>query len=351
MTKEDSIKDIQERAQEEFERESAGLNIDLSGFPAIRDRRQAEAEKKRKPEKPLAQPYSREYQPRPGALTKSLARMANEIASDKRDPYYKDLLQLDVPSASEETGVCHFRLSETGESVAIDIQRTRDGWWTAEVNGERHRAETRDTLLSAISRTLNNNVHELTDAEKRECSVTALVMGFDAALIRFLMLRTGLSEDGVRSEFGELPLSDRKHRLLCEGVELCWLALNVDFMPGDDWSGFLSKYAAGRNYSVPLLNGARVAYETQRESIARNAILSQVHAAPEQAPEQAPDYEDIDDLNTDDLNALYQRTARVHSKRARNFTRRKPTAFPPSLTRRKRVESRWESERRTNFVL
>jgi len=314
MTKEDSIKDIQEKAQEDFERESAGLNIDLSGFPAIRDRRQAETEKKRKPEKPLAQPYSREYQPRPGALTKSLARMANDISRDRRDPYYEDVIRLGVPSGSEGTGVCHFRLSERGESIEIDIQRTRDGWWTAEINGERHRAETRDTLLSAISRTLNNNVHELTDAEKRECSVIALTTGFDAALIRYLMLRTGFSEEGVRSEFGSFPLDDRKHRLLIEGVELCWLALNVDFTPGDDWSAFVLRYAAGRNYSVPLLNGARVAYES------RAIFQPQTDTAPEAElePESGPSYRELDDLATDDLNSLYQRTAMAHSKRARN---------------------------------
>jgi hypothetical protein len=114
---------------------------------------------------------------------------------------------------------------ETGESIEIDIQRTRDGWWTAEVNGERHRAETRDTLLSAISRTLNNNVHELTAAERRECSAIALTMGFDAALIRYLSLRTGFPEDRVHSEFGCFPLNDRKHCLLKEGVLLGWLAL------------------------------------------------------------------------------------------------------------------------------
>lgn len=85
----------------------------------------------------------------------------------------------------------------------------------------------------------------------------------------------------------------------------------------DRWSDFVSKYAAARNHSVPLLNGARVAYETQRDSIERNAILSRVNAAPEVMPEQAPGYEDIDDLNTDDLNALYRRTAIAHSKRAR----------------------------------
>ena len=316
MTDSESIAtEMSEEAYQTFLKESAGLQVDTRGIPSINSRQQAEIDRHKKPEPKFSKPYEYDGDSRrPKVLARTLARMVNEISSNKNDPYRGDVLRAlnDVPSDSEGIGVSYFTETETGEEIAIDIQRTRDGWWTAVVNGERHRAQDRDTLLSAISRTLNNNVRELTDAEKRGCSVIAANVGFHSGLIRYLSLRTGLAAAGVWDEFGSLPLDDRKHRLLKEGIELCWLAIRPEFAPGPDWSEFLDRYAHGRNYSVLLLDGARVAYET------RAIFQPKANTASEPEPEPAPSYGDLDDLNTGDLNALYQRTAVAHSKRARH---------------------------------
>jgi hypothetical protein len=311
-----SIEDIQAKAHEEFLRESAGWQVDTSGLPSTRDRQRADAEKNKRPEKPLAQPYSREYQPRPNALLRQISVMANAAAKDRRDPYHEDILRVLPANASDvPDGTVIFTISATGEERGIEVRKV-DGLWTAHVDGTKITGQTRDVLLSAVSRELNQNVRDLNDAQKRECCVIAMTIGFDAGLIRYLSLRTGFPEDAVRSEFGSLPLDDRKHRLLREGVALCWLAMNTDFSPGGDWSAFVEEYAAGRNYSLPLLNGARVAYEAHRDSIAREALLSTMTevAQPEEAP---PTYRDLDELSDDELSRQLHGVKKEYSRLVR----------------------------------
>jgi len=307
-----TIDDIREKAHQEFLKESAGLQVDTTGLPSIRDRHRADV--KRKPEPKFAQPYSAGYTAKRNALPRALARMANEISENARDPYRDEVIRsLGMSSGSEGIGVSYFRESETGEEIAIEIQRTDDGNWCATYDGKRHVATERDTLLMGISRTINNNRHSLTDDQKREiCLIcTANEDGFYRGVARYVSGITGIPESETMSD--SALLDSRNASAFDEAIAFCWLAIRPSFSPGDDWDEFVSQYARGRSLNIFVLDGARAAYEKRNEAAVRDAMLSTLDA--EQPEEPPPTYQQLDDLDADGLNALYHQTLRAHSRR------------------------------------
>lgn len=124
-------------------------------------------------------------------------------------------------------------------------------------------------------------------------------------------LRTGIPESEALSD--ENVLDHRKAQLWNEGVHFCWLMCNVDFAPGEDWSQFLAAYACGRHLSVGLLNGARVAYEIKRETLAKDSVPSQTDSAPVQ-PEKPPTYEQLDALSDESIAQEFRSVKRERAK-------------------------------------
>ena len=296
-----SIDDVREQAHEEFLKESAGWQVDTSGLPSIRDRQRAEAEKNKKPEKPFAQSYSREYIPRPKALLRQISAMANAAEKDRRDPYRQDILDALPPerTADAPDGTVVFRISATGEERPIEVHKV-DGLWTARVDGVKLTGQTRDVLLSAVSRELNMGPRRLTDAELRECSllVHSPSGGFWRALQRYVSIKANIPEAEVLRD--ETLLNPNLAEVVNEAVSYLWLALRTDFVPGSDWPEFLAVCAAGRPYSIALCDGVRLQYEKARESAARDALLSTVDAEPP-AEEEVPTYRELDQLGDEEL--------------------------------------------------
>ncbi len=304
----DKEKNASDVAYQEFLKESAGLSVDVSGLTSIRDRQRAE--KKRKPEPKFAQPYSAGYSPKRNALPRALARMANEISENARDPYRDEVIRsLGTSSASEGTGVSYFRESGTGEDIAIDIQRTHDGNWCASYDGKRHVAADRDTLLAGISRAINNNRRSLTDDQKREiCLIcTASEDGFYRGVAKYVGGITGIPESETMSD--SALLDSRNAKAYDEAVAFCWLAIRPDFSPGDDWDDFVRDYARGRSLNIFVLDGARSQYEKRSEAAAREALLSTIDEQPE-----APTYRELDQLGDGELASQLNSVRREHAR-------------------------------------
>lgn len=309
-----NVDDVREQAHKEFLRESAGWQVDTSGLPSIRDRQRADAPKK--VEKPLAQPYSREYQPRPGALTRSLAQMANQIAADNHDPYRRDVLEAlnAVQNDAEGTGITYFAV-RGGESVPVDIQRDREGNWFAHIEGKRHSAATRDTLLSAISREVQGTgLRDLTSAEEREISIVCQSQGFYRGVAKYISLRTGGAVDEYEAMSDASVLDPRRGHLYDQACHACWLACHVDFSPDDTWPEFLAVYRGARHLSSGLLDGARCAFEAHKETMARESILSQVATQVTEPQETPPTYAELDALPDDELSRQLHNVKKEYSR-------------------------------------
>lgn len=292
-----SIDDVREQAHQEFLRESAGLHVDVSGLPSIRDRQRADTEKK--PEPQFSQPYNAGYSAKRNALPRALAAMANKISSDPRDPYRDDVVRaLGFPSETEGTGECHFRVADTGESVVLNIQRTSDGNWCASYDGKRHVAEDRDTLLAGISRAINNDRRGITDDQKRGIYMVCNSggQGFYRGVAKYVSARTGIPEDEVLAD--STLLNSRNAAAFDEAILFCWFAIRADFSPPANWEEFVRAHAQGRSLNIAMLDAARSAWERQAESAAREALLSTISDAP---PAEPPTYRELDQLGDDEL--------------------------------------------------
>lgn len=309
MATQDKLRTVRDAATETFLREADGWQVD--------------------------HPLTRKDTPRPGSgstfiderfaplsdarplkLPRALARFANDNRADRE---VVDVLRrggvLDGSEGSE--GLVHFTVSETGQDIEIEIRRI-DGLWTGLVNGNTFKSPTRDALLSAISRSLNNNVHNLTGAELREISILCQTAGkgFYSGVAKYVALKTGMPESEVLTE--ATLLENRFARVFDEAVNFCFLAVHGDFSPGAEWNDFVAQYARGRHYNFALLEGAKAEYQRQLEASARETLLSATNELPQ--PDEPPTYSQLDQLNDDELSGQFRSVKRERAKMIRAGT-------------------------------
>jgi hypothetical protein len=308
-----SREQISDEAYDSFIRESAGLNLDMASFPSIKARQNKNAEAGSNFLDPRFAPLS---DARPLRLPRALARFANDNHADRE--VAEVLKRGGVVDGSEGgEGLVHFTVSETGQDIEIEIRHI-DGLWTGLVNGTKFNAPTRDGLLSAISRSLNNNVRNLTDAQLRECSLLVNTPngGFYRAIQKYVAWKANVPEEDVLSD--AMVLNPKLRRVFDEAVSFAWLSLRTDFVGGEDWPEFLAAYASGRAYSIQLLDGARQQYEKRHEEAARESLLSTVSTDTTQAEEpQAPSYRELDALTDTELSQHFRDTRREYAKQVR----------------------------------
>ena len=306
MATQDKLNAVADRAYEAFENDARGWNLDMASFPTMQSRRD-----KKQDETFLDPRFAPLSNDRPLKLRRALTNFANENSRDRE--VAEVLKQGGVIDGSEgRTGVCLFTVSETGQELPIEVEWI-DGTWTGSFNGQRYHAESRDGLLSLISKALNNNVRQLSEREKRECSIIVQTpgLGFYPGLALYISKKTGIPAEECLND--ALLLDSSKAALWNEAIEYCWLAMNVGFSPDEDWSAFLARYSFGRHYSLGLLDAARQAYEKLRESAARDSILSSVTTEATQH-EEPPTYNELDQLNDDELSGQF---SAVKKQRAR----------------------------------
>jgi hypothetical protein len=304
----DKLEAVRDVAYEQFEKETAGWNLDTSGWPSIHNRRQP---RPKGGEGMIDNRFAPLASDSPGKLRNDLTRFVNRNA---RDTEVSEALRGVKDGSEGERGIVHFTIRETGQDIEVEVRKV-DGLWCGTADGANYKSPTRDGLLSAISRALNApSSHELTDAQKRECSILCQSAGFYRGVARYVALKTGLDEREVLDD--ATVLDSRYAHVFNEAVLHCWLALRTDFAPAEDFSDFVAWYAQGRNWSLQLLDGARAEYLRQREEANREALLSPVPAQPLE-PEAGPDYATLDSIDGEDFNDLYRRTLREHSKRVK----------------------------------
>jgi hypothetical protein len=308
MATQDKLKKVADAEYEKFERDALGWNLDMASFPTMRSRRD-----KKQDETFLDPRFAPLANDRPLRLRRALTKFANENSRDRE--VAEVLKQGGVVDGSEGSeGLVHFTVSETGRDIEIEIRRI-DGLWTGSVNGTTFRAPTRDEVLMAVSRSLNNNVRNLTDAQLRECSLLVNTPngGFYRAIQKYVAWKASVPEENVLSD--AMVLNPRMRRVYDEAVAFAWLSLRTDFVGGDDWPEFLAAYASGRAYSIQLLDGARQQYEKQLEATARETLLSTVSAETEEQP--APSYRELDALGDDELAGQFRQVRKEHAKMVR----------------------------------
>jgi hypothetical protein len=284
---------ISATAYDAFIKESEGWNVDLSALPSVQTRKK---KKSNSGDGFIDERFAPLADDRPLKLRRVLTDFANK---NSRDREVVETLRLGgVQNDSEgREGVCHFRVSRTGDDVEIEIEHSGDTW-SAHFNGKHHTAATRDALLSGISRELNSSsVRELSDGERREVSIYCQSRGYFAGLARYISLRTGQLESETLSDVN--VLDPRKAKLWNEAVHDCWLMCNVDFAVTEGWEEFLGVYACGRPLNAALLDGARVAWDVQQQSMERASILSQVDRGIEPELPAPPDFEAMTDAEVE----------------------------------------------------
>lgn len=252
-----------------------------------------------------------------GGLAREVSRMTNQILRDPYDPHHKQVrATLDksgvIDNAEGPTGTCFFRESSTGQEIALEIERDREGRWFTHYNGRKHVSDSRDALLSAISREINNNSKQLTQEDLREVSIVCNAKGFYAGVAAYASKVTGTPIAEVLSD--DFILDSRNAKLLNSAVSFCFLACNGSFSPGEDWDQFLAVYARGRAYSGALCEGAMREYLKQRDDAARQALLSVPEAA---EPELTPEEFNFDTMDDAALAAQFQSVASDRAKRLR----------------------------------
>jgi hypothetical protein len=256
---------------------------------------------------------------RPLRLRRALTTFVNKNARDKE---ISDILRVGGVHDDSEgpTGTCIFHVTETGEELHVQVEHLDGGdGWTGKVNGKRYHALTRDGLLSLISRELNNNVRNLTGAELREISILCQTagQGFYRGVAKYVAKKTGMPESEVLSD--SALLDNRNARVFDEAVNFCFLAVHGDFSPGPEWNDWLARYARGRHYNFALLEGAKAAYEREIETAARESLLSTANNEATQ-PDEPPTYNELDQLNDDELSGQFTSVKRERAKMIRAGT-------------------------------
>jgi hypothetical protein len=255
---------------------------------------------------------------RPLRLRRALTTFVNKNARDKE---VSDILRIGGVHDDSEgpSGACIFHVTETGAELRVQIEHFdgSDGW-TGKVNGQRYHAPTRDGLLSLISRELNNNVRNLTGAELREISILCQTpgQGFYSGVARYVAKKTGRPESEALTDAA--VLDNRTAGVYDEAVNFCFLAIHGDFSPGPEWNDWLAQYARGRHYNFALLEGAKTEYQRQLEESARQALLS-IGTDTTQA-EEPPTYNELDQLNDDELSGQFTSVKRERAKMIRAGT-------------------------------
>lgn len=255
---------------------------------------------------------------RPLRLRRALTSFVNKNAREKE---ISDILRQGgvIDDSEGPAGECIFHVTETGEELRVQVEHLDGGdGWTGKVNGKRYHAPTRDGLLSLISRELNNNVRNLTGAELREISILCQTagQGFYPGVARYVAKKTGMPENEVLTDAA--VLDNRTSHVYDEAVNFCFLAVHGDFSPGPEWNEWLAQYARGRHYNFALLEGAKAAYERQLEATARETLLSTTSEVGQ--PDESPTYNQLDQLNDDELSGQFRSVKRERAKMIRAGT-------------------------------
>lgn len=306
MTNKNAVSDA---AYDAFVKESAGWNVDQSGLPSVQARQNR---KTKGGDGMIDERFAPLASDRPLKLRRALTKFAND---NSRDAEVAAVLRNVKDDADGHEGAVFFTIRATGQQLAVNVERTRDGW-TAIADGQRYTAATRDDLLSAISKGLNDHARDLTAADLREVSQTCALQGYLYGIAKYCALKTGTSEQDILSDYDGYVLDARNARLVDESMSFCFLACSPEFSPGADWPSFLAYYANGRHYSWPLMQGAKAAYIEERQQARRDAILSPPAEPP--APEEPPTYTELDELGNGQLDELYRSTLKVHARAARH---------------------------------
>lgn len=246
---------------------------------------------------------------RPHALRGALARMVRQGQNDPE-------IQRAVPQgANESSRVLYVHQKGEGE-IPVRCARVR-GEWRASFENAIYSAESFDELASQLARAANRGPKQATAEQLRQVAVMASSGDFTRAVARLASIESGIPEELVLNgaifdpNEADSFASNRLAPVWNRAVLFAWTAFRADVSPDEDFGAFAEQFAAGRPYSLALLNGAYDTYCKERENAARDAALTQL-AQPE--PETVPDF---DDMSTEQLERELRGVKRFIARQSR----------------------------------
>jgi len=305
MTKTQVIKRVRENAEESFLDENFG-GLDLSGFPHL-----AEPLKEESLEDERFAPLSND---RPMRLRNELTRFVNQNASD---PEIAGTLR----AAGVEDLAAPHKFYIDGEEATVFLGN--DNVWrvTLIIEGRQQTikcasAKSRDEAQVGAQRWLSGKsgpkVHPLT--KDQELYVARLAgMGKRAeAVMNYLAY-------AVPDYQGTDIASDVKYAEVCNAC--AWYVFvhsTPQFQDSDEAREYMTAYVGSRPVTLELLQFAFDAYRQDKEKQERGLLFGQVDSGISRGESEGPSYDDLDELDTKEIERLRRETLRLRAKQVRS---------------------------------
>lgn len=300
-----TTKDAQERAYEEFAKQSAGWQVDTSGLPSVQARQREENGSDDSLIDPRFAPLAHD---RPVRLRNELVRFVN---ANSRDAEVRRILEKEgIENPSNPKTV----ILPGGVEGRVFC---KDGSWhcIVQTNGARRTfvGDSYDSTVVSAARALGkhraSDIRDLTEAEKLEIIRYSQLGLTQDAIGRYVYFAIGKREIDSAFEI----LDDPRYRPLCdEAVWFVWSHAKNDFAPTPEREEFIKRFVAERPLTVALLDAAWKACQSAERDAAGSL---KAHIPPDEPePNQHEIARGLEDLGDEEVRNLLGQTLRVYSR-------------------------------------
>lgn len=177
------------------------------------------------------------------------------------------------------------------------------GYWTTENLLATFRALDEEGLLDIEAGTTRN----LSSAERLRVSRLAQSGRVDLALAEYL--RYTLDDEQVTLDM----INDPVYRPACDAaVWSVFRDITFDYVPTPEREAYIQRHCAGRPLTLALLQSAWAACQANEQRNERSELLNPIRER-----DQPPSEYELDELNDDQVNRLYQQTRRARADQFR----------------------------------
>jgi hypothetical protein len=289
---------------DDFLRDIAGVNIDLSGCPSV-----------------TSIPDSNFLDERFSTLSTDGGNGALQFkrwmreSQKANDSEVKKILESKIrdgvlPRQADDAEADAKTYFINGEPVSVE---RKGQMWEAVLNGKRYIASTREGAAMTAARNAQpfsepsaqakleiaryvSGVHSSTTSQQAEEI-------FIAAVKKYIYSSSAPNDDAALADIRYLPLVN-------DAIRYCWECVR-SFTGGPDWPDFASRYlGANRPYTAAGLDAARNAYQAATQVADRIGVA-------QPAPEDAPTPEAIDDMSDQEIATLMREVSRQAARESR----------------------------------
>ncbi|HXX18701.1 MAG TPA: hypothetical protein VEJ46_04815 [Candidatus Acidoferrum sp.] len=307
-----TTKEAQEKAYDEFVKQSAGWQVDTTGLPSV----QARQRKENSADDSLIDPrFAPLAQDRPVRLRNEIVRFVN---ANGRDAEVKRILEKEgIENPSEPNTVI----------LPGDVEGRvfyKDGSWQCVVQADGARrtfvGDSYDIAVVSAARAFSkhraSDIRDLTEAEKLEVIRYSQLGMTQEAIGRYVYFAINKREIDSAFEI----LDDPRYRPLCDAaVWFVWTHAKNDYAPTPEREEFIKRFVAERPLTLALLDSAWTACQSAERDAAGS--LKAFIPPNEPEPTQHEIARGLEDLPDDEVRSLLGQTLRAYSREVKQGVR------------------------------